>query len=210
MSGTLFIIAAASGTGKTSLVRELCKQVEHLNVSVSCTTRPRRPGEKDGTDYFFVDEATFADMVARGAFLEHETVFDYRYGTPRQWVEEQLAAGNDVILEIDWQGARDVRAMLPDKVTGIFLLPPAFATLEQRLRGREQDNEKTIRRRMQDALEEISHYAEFDYLVVNDEFETTVAELGRIIESSRTGQACEGPELKQFVEELMAEGRNIK
>lgn len=210
MSGTLFIIAAASGTGKTSLVNALCKQVENINVSVSCTTRPERPGEKDGRDYFFIDEATFADMVARGAFLEHETVFDYHYGTPKQWVEEQLAHGNDVILEIDWQGARDVRALLPDKMIGIFILPPAIATLEQRLRSREQDDEETIRRRMQDALKEISHHAEFDYLVINDDFEKTVAELIKIIESRRKNQVYEGPVLKQFVEELMAEGSNIK
>lgn len=210
MSGTLFIIAAASGTGKTSLVKALCKQVENLNVSVSCTTRPQRPGEKDGTDYYFVDEATFSGMVASGAFLEHETVFDYHYGTPRQWVEEQLALGNDVILEIDWQGARDVRAMLPEKVIGIFILPPAFADLEQRLRDREQDDEETIRKRMRDALKEISHHAEFDYLVINDEFEDTVAELAKIIGSRRRGRAYRGPDLKQFVEELMTEGSNIK
>ena len=210
MSGTLFIIAAASGTGKTSLVKALCKQVKNLKVSVSCTTRPERPGEKDGTDYYFVDETTFTGMVAKGAFLEHETVFDYHYGTPRQWVEEQLALGNDVVLEIDWQGARDVRAILPEKVIGIFILPPAVATLEQRLRDREQDDEGTIRRRMRDALEEISHYAEFDYLVINDEFENTVAELAKIIESRRKGRVYKGPDLKHFVEELMTEGGNIK
>ena len=210
MSGTLFIIAAASGTGKTSLVNTLCQQVENLNVSVSCTTRPGRPGEKDGTDYYFVNEATFTDMVAKGAFLEHETVFDYHYGTPRQWVEEQLALGNDVILEIDWQGARDVRALLPGNSISIFILPPAFSVLEQRLRGRGQDDEGTIQRRMRDALEEISHYVEFDYLVINDDFENTVAELAKIIKSRRKGQVYKGPDLKHFVEELMTEGSNIK
>lgn len=210
MSGTLFIIAAASGTGKTSLVRELCKRVDKLHISISCTTRPQRPGEIDGSDYYFIDEATFTDMVAKGAFLEHETVFDYHYGTPRQWVEEQLALGNDIILEIDWQGARDVRALLPEKAVGIFILPPAFSALEQRLRDRGQDDEETIQRRMRDALEEISHYGEFDYLVVNDDFESTIAELGKIVESRRKGRVYQGPELEQFVEELMTEGGNIK
>jgi guanylate kinase len=149
-------------------------------------------------------------MVAQGDFLEHETVFDYHYGTPKQWVEEQLALGNDVILEIDWQGARDVRALLPEKVVTIFILPPAISTLEQRLRKREQDDETAIQRRMQDALEEISHYAEFDYLVINDDFERTVAELRKIIEYRRRGQDYRGPDLQQFAKQLMTAGSNIK
>ena len=210
MTGSLFIIAAASGTGKTSLVKALCERVANLNVSVSCTTRPQRPGEKDGTEYHFIDETTFRDMVAKGAFLEHEMVFDYHYGTPRQWVVEQLALGNDIILEIDWQGARDVRALLPDNSISIFILPPAIAVLEQRLRGRGQDDEGTIRRRMRDALEEISHFGEFDYLVINDDFDKAVTELGKIIESRRSGRIYQGPDLAQFAEQLMTDGSNIK
>ena len=125
-------------------------------------------------------------------------------------MEEQLLSGNDVILEIDWQGARDVRALLPEKTIGIFILPPAYSVLEQRLRDRGQDDEETIRRRMRDALEEISHYDEFDYLVVNDDFDSTVAELGKIVESRRKGRTYQGPDLRQFVEELMTAGGNIK
>ncbi|HKK15088.1 MAG TPA: guanylate kinase, partial [Gammaproteobacteria bacterium] len=162
MPGTLFIIAAASGTGKTTLVRALCRDIERLKVSVSCTTRAMRPGEVNGVDYHFVDAATFRDMVSKNRFLEHETVFDHQYGTPRGWVEQELAAGYDIILEIDWQGARDVRALLPEQSISIFLLPPSLSVLEDRLRGRGQDDESIIRRRMQDALNEIRHFTEFD------------------------------------------------
>lgn len=210
MSGTLFIIAAPSGTGKTTLVRSLCARVPDLRVSISCTTRPQRPGEQDGVDYYFIDDATFDEMVANGQFLEHERVFGYHYGTPRQWVEEQLRAGNDIILEIDWQGARDVHALLPERTVSIFILPPAFATLEQRLHGRGQDDAGTIRRRMRDALAELSHYREFDYLVINDELERAVSELGQIVAYRRRGERYPAPDLHEFAERLMAEGAKIQ
>ena len=209
MSGNLFIIAAASGTGKTTLVHALCRSLPNLRVSISCTTRPMRPGEQDGVDYFFVDNATFAGMVAEKKFLEHETVFDYRYGTPRLWVEDQLRAGTDIILEIDWQGARGVRALLPDTI-GIFLLPPGFAALEQRLRNRAQDDAATIHRRMRAALEELSHYREFEYLVINDDLDTALAELKEIIVSCRQGRRMAAPDRRDFAECLMAEGGKFK
>jgi len=210
MAGTLFIIAAPSGTGKTTLVRALCENIPNLLVSISCTTRTKRPGEQDGVDYYFVDDKTFDGMVAKNQFLEYECVFDYHYGTPRQWVEEQLEAGNDIILEIDWQGARDVRAMLPDKTVSIFILPPAFATLEERLRGRGQDDETTVQRRMLEAREQLSHYDEFDYLVVNDDFTSALAGLKAIIEARRRGEQYIAPDRHDFAARLMAESRKIQ
>jgi len=210
MAGTLFIIAAPSGTGKTTLVRALCENIPNLLVSISCTTREKRPGEQEGVDYYFVDDKTFNEMADRGQFLEYKQVFGNRYGTPLQWVEQQIQSGKDIILEIDWQGARDVRAMLPDKTAGIFILPPSFATLEERLRSRAQDNETTILRRMQDALEELSHYDEFDYLVINDDFTSTLAELKAIIEARRRGEQYIAPDRCDFAARLMAEGRKIQ
>ena len=210
MTGTLFIITAASGTGKTTLVRSLCERLDNIKVSISCTTRPKRPGEKDGVDYHFIDEQRFQEMVTENLFLEHELVFDYHYGTPRKWVEEELARGNDVILEIDWQGARDIRKLLPDQSVSIFILPPSFATLEQRLRGRGQDNDETIRKRMQDNLEELSHYREFDYLVVNASLESALGELVRIVESRRKGIDLQTPDLRNFAEQVMTEGRQFQ
>jgi len=209
MPGKLFIIAAASGTGKTTLVHALCRHMPNLQVSISCTTRPMRPGERDGVDYFFIDPATFDRMVAEKKFLEHETVFDNRYGTPREWVEKRLRTGTDIILEIDWKGARGVRAQKPDSI-GIFLLPPDFATLEQRLRDRAQDDAATIQRRMRAALEELSHYHEFDYLVINDDLDTAVAEVRYIISTCRSGQRPVEPDHRDFAEHLMTEGRKVK
>lgn len=210
MSGTLFVIAAPSGTGKTTLVHALCKSMSNIRVSISCTTRPQRHGEKEGVDYYFIDKKTFDDMVASNQFLEHERVFDYYYGTPRQWVEEQIALGNDVILEIDWQGARDVRKLMPDKVVSIFILPPAFSTLEQRLHGRGQDNEQTIRRRMQEALSELSHYGDFEYLVINNDLDKALSELRNIVEYHRRGEKYPVPDLQEFARDLIAEGSKIK
>lgn len=205
MPGNLFIIAAASGTGKTTLVHALCRSLPNLQVSISCTTRAMRPGERDGVDYFFIDHATFDRMVAEKKFLEHETVFDNRYGTPREWVEDRLRAGTDIILEIDWKGARGVRTQKPDSI-GIFLLPPDFATLEQRLRDRAQDDAAAIQRRMRAALDELSHYHEFDYLVINDVLDTAVAEVRDIITTCRRGQRPVGPDRRDFAERLLVQG----
>ena len=210
MTGTLFIITAASGTGKTTLVHSLCEQLDNLKVSISCTTRPKRPGEEDGVDYHFIDENRFQEMVAANLFLEHELVFDHHYGTPRKWVEDELDKGNDVILEIDWQGARDIRQLLPDQSVSIFILPPSFSTLEVRLRDRGLDSEETIQKRMRENLEELSHYREFDYLMVNDDIETALDELIRIVESRRNGTAIERPDLRKFAEQVMTEGRQFK
>ncbi len=183
-TGTLYIFSAPSGAGKTSLVKALLEAMGGIEVSVSHTTRPPRPGEVDGLDYHFVDVPTFEKMVAEGAFLEHARVFDNHYGTARSSVERRLQAGVDVILEIDWQGARLVREQFPDAV-GVFILPPSRGALEARLRGRGQDSEEVIARRMRDAVREMSHYAEFDYLVINDDFATALDELQAIVTCHR-------------------------
>jgi len=184
MSGSLFIVAAPSGAGKTSLVNALVAQEADIALSVSHTTRAAREGEVNGKDYFFVTQQQFSGMQGEGAFLESATVFDHSYGTSAGAVFEQLKSGVDVILEIDWQGAEQVRRNYPDS-TSVFILPPSKVALEQRLRGRGQDDEAVIARRMRDAENEISHYVEFDYLVVNDDFDVALSELVAIISARR-------------------------
>ncbi len=176
--GTLYIISAPSGAGKSSLLRALLEsgRVDGVEISVSHTTRAARPGEVDGVDYHFVDMPAFEAMVAADDFLEHARVFDNCYGTSRSAVETRLADGVDVILEIDWQGARRVRELLPAAVS-IFILPPTRAALEARLTGRGQDDAAVIARRMRDAVSEMSHYSEYDYLVINDDFQQAVDDL---------------------------------
>lgn len=174
--GLLFIVSAASGTGKTSLVRALIAQDGNLAVSISHTTRPRRPGDQEGVDYHFVEPELFREMAQRGDFLEDADVFGNRYGTSQRTVDEQLRTGVDVILEIDWQGARRVRELLPAAVS-VFILPPTRAALEARLTGRGQDDAAVIARRMRDAVSEMSHYSEYDYLVINDDFQQAVDDL---------------------------------
>ncbi|WP_126452386.1 guanylate kinase [Sulfuriflexus mobilis] len=184
MFATLYIIAAPSGAGKTSLVKALVGRDNRVMVSVSHTTRAPREGEVDGGDYNFTTPETFRQMVEAGQFLEHAQVFDNFYGTSREWVEQRLAEGTDVILEIDWQGARLVREAFAEAV-GIFILPPSRQALEARLRGRGQDSKEIIARRMRDAISEISHYDEFDYLIVNDDFDTALGELASVILARR-------------------------
>lgn len=183
-TGTLYTVSAPSGAGKTSLVNALIARCNHLRVSVSHTTRPQRPGEQDGVNYHFVDEAAFLDMLEQTAFLEHARVFGNLYGTSQVWVEKQLAAGTDVILEIDWQGAEQVKRLLP-ATRAIFVLPPSRQALEQRLTGRGQDDPAIIAARMAQAVEEMSHYVESDFLVVNNDFEQALAELEAIVDCQR-------------------------
>lgn len=178
--GRLIVVAAPSGAGKTTLVRALLAQRPDIEFSISYTTRPRRVSEVDGRDYFFIDEDEFARMVAHGEFLEHANVFDHWYGTGRDYVERRLEAGTSVLLEIDWQGARQVRERAPEALT-VFVLPPSLAELERRLRGRASDSEDTIRRRLRDAREDMSHWTEFDYVVVNADVEAATAELAAIV-----------------------------
>lgn len=183
-TGTPYIVAAPSGAGKTSLVKRLVETTPGVVVSVSHTTRPPRSGEQDGIHYHFVPPAVFETMIAQNAFLEHAQVFGHRYGTSRQAVLSKLKEGLDVILEIDWQGARQVRQRMPDSPS-IFILPPSRDALRQRLVGRGQDSAEVIERRMAAALDELSHYAEFDYLVINDRFETALTALRAILIAQR-------------------------
>jgi guanylate kinase len=184
MTGTLYIVAAPSGAGKTSLLKALLESTDQLKLSVSHTTRPPRPGEQDGVHYNFVDVDTFKQMIAGGLFLEHAEVFGNFYGTSRPWVEQALARGENVILEIDWQGAQKVRAALPQAVS-IFILPPSRPELERRLRGRGTEADEVIARRLGEAQREMAHYGEFDYLVVNDDFEQALADLRAIMLEGR-------------------------
>ena len=183
-SGSLYIVTAPSGAGKTSLVRELVKGDDSLRISVSHTTRPRRDGERDGIDYFFVEREEFQRKLEAGAFLEHAEVYGHHYGTSRDWVNRQRQQGIDVILEIDWQGAGQVRKLDPGACS-VFILPPSVATLRQRLETRALDDADTIEKRMQQAHREIAQGEKSDYLVFNREFERALADIRAIIRSRR-------------------------
>jgi len=200
--GTLYIISAPSGAGKTSLVKELISNVSGVMVSVSTTTRAMRPGEQDDVDYHFVDKEKFLSMVEHSAFLEHAKVFDNYYGTSQQHVEQELLKGKDVILEIDWQGARQVRRLIQDSQS-IFIVPPSTDALKERLLNRGQDDDAIIQRRMQDAINEMSHYAEFDFLVVNDDFDQALQELKCIIKSNRLRQLRQERSLEKLLIDLL-------
>jgi guanylate kinase len=202
--GNLFIVAAPSGAGKTSLVNALIAQHEEIKLSVSHTTRQPREGELNGKDYHFVDQEMFAQMRDAGEFLESATVFDNSYGTSAAAVESLLEQGLDVILEIDWQGAQQVRKNFQQAI-GIFILPPSKATLEHRLRHRGQDNDEIISRRMRDAENEISHYVEFDYIIVNDDFEQALNSLSSIIVAQRHSLAIQKNSQADLIAELLAQ-----
>lgn len=182
--GTLYVLSAPSGAGKTSLVAAILAEDPQLCVSVSHTTRAMRPGEEDGVNYHFVPVETFQQMIREARFLEHAEVFGNYYGTSGDWVDEQLAAGRDVILEIDWQGAQQIRHLRPDCVS-VFIAPPSLPTLRERLSGRGQDVPEVIERRLHEAAEECSHYPEYDYLVINDDFELAKQQLLAIVASER-------------------------
>jgi guanylate kinase len=191
--GTLYIISAPSGAGKTSLVKALLESTDNIMVSVSHTTRPMRNGEVDGQDYHFTDVPRFRQMIADNAFLEHAQVFDNFYGTSRSSALDRMKHGMDVILEIDWQGAAQVREKMPEAVS-IFILPPSRSELEKRLRGRGTDSDEVIARRLGEAVVEMGHYREFDYLVFNDDFDTALQQLRAIVLARR--QRTEAQSLK--------------
>lgn len=191
--GTLFIISAPSGAGKTSLVAEILARMDNIQASVSHTTRACRPGEVDGVNYHFISQDTFASMVADSAFFEHAEVFGNFYGTSRQWVQETLNAGTDVILEIDWQGAEQVRQQFAQSKS-IFILPPSKQALRERLNGRGQDDIEVINKRIAAATEEMSHYVEADYLVINDDFDLALEQLKGIISAQRCKMPIQGHE----------------
>jgi guanylate kinase len=201
--GRLFVCAAPSGAGKTSLVRALMQADPSLRFSISVTTRQRRPKEVDGHDYYFISREEFERMVRAGELLEHAQVFDNHYGTPRQQVEERLAGGEDLILEIDWQGAQQVRKAMPDCIS-IFILPPSRTALEERLRNRGTDSEEVIARRLRDAVADMRHWKEFDYVIVNDAFEHALRDLKAIVTGHGEGLRSTRPELSKLTAALLA------
>lgn len=203
-AGTLFIVSAPSGAGKTSLVAALVQKVPGLRISVSHTTRPCRPGEVDGVNYHFIDREAFLAKVEAGRFLEHAEVFGNLYGTSQDWVESMLAEGQDVILEIDWQGAAQVRRLLPDAVS-IFILPPSVEVLAQRLRNRGSDENEVIAQRLAGAREEMSHYPEFDFLVINDDFQNALEDLGAIVAAQRLTQRRQQARLGAMLQNLLTD-----
>jgi guanylate kinase len=200
--GRLFVITAPSGAGKTSLVGALLASEPRLRLSISHTTRPRRPTEGDGREYHFISVPQFEALVGRHEFLEHARVFDNYYGTSRAFVEAQLRAGHDVLLEIDWNGAQQVRAALPDCLS-IFILPPSRQALAERLAKRGTDSAAVIARRLRDAAADMGHYREFDYVVVNDDFARALADLKRIIAGAGAELTATRPELQALVSELL-------
>ncbi|MGO1542099.1 MAG: guanylate kinase [Luteimonas sp.] len=202
MRGTLFIVAAPSGAGKSSIVNACLARDASVSLSISFTSRPARPGERDGEHYHFVGEPEFQRMVAAGEFFEHARVHGDLKGTAKQSVEPQLAAGRDVLLEIDWQGARQVRAQVPDAV-GIFILPPSRAALEERMRKRGQDSDEVIARRLAAAREEMSHHDEFDFLIVNEDFDAAVAEMCAIFVASRLRQTQQQRRHRELLRALL-------
>lgn len=202
-TGNLFVISAPSGAGKTSLVKRLRGQLSGLAVSVSHTTRAQRSGEVDGKDYFFTERAEFERMISAGEFLEHAEVFGNYYGTAQSSVTDALQNGLDVVLEIDWQGARQVRHLFPDSLS-IFIVPPSRDALESRLRTRAQDSEEVIARRLSEAVTEMSHYSEYDYLIVNDDFNLALKELRSIILATRCKITRQADNLAPLLQGLLA------
>jgi guanylate kinase len=207
--GKLYIVSAPSGAGKTSLVKHIVTELEQISVSISHTTRKMRDGECDGKDYFFTSVDDFKQMMSESAFLENAQVFDNYYGTASKSVENTLTKGIDVILEIDWQGAQQVRKKLTDSIS-IFILPPSIEILQQRLENRGQDSQETIRRRMNDAIKEMQHFKEFDYLIVNDDFRQALVDIKSIILSQRLVKERQLKQLKPFLETLISSGENCR
>ncbi len=211
--GRLFLITAPSGAGKTSLVRALLERHPDLRFSISYTTRSRRPNESDGHDYHFVSQAEFDRMVKAGEFLEHATVFDNHYGTARRSVEAELSQGHDLLLEIDWQGAQQVRRALPEAVS-VFILPPSLDELRRRLQKRAEEERRKLvgpehaatetERRFREAVTDISHWREFDYVVVNDAFERTLAALGEVLTGRGEASRASRKQLQPLVAALLA------
>jgi guanylate kinase len=200
--GKLYIVSAPSGAGKTSLLKALTAKIESISTSISTTTRPKRSGEVEGTDYYFVSVEEFSSMIEQGDFLEHAEVFGNFYGTSKTYLTDVLESGQNLVLEIDWQGAQQIRKQLPDAVS-IFILPPSKEELARRLKRRAQDNEQVINDRMASAIEEISHYDEYDFIVMNDEFELALADLESIILTNKLSQPRESAQYEKLITELL-------
>jgi len=201
--GKLFVVAAPSGTGKTSLVRALMQRMPELRFSISFTTRTQRATEQHARDYFFVDRAEFDRMIGADEFLEHATVYGNSYGTSKQQVENHLIAGDNVLLEIDWQGAQQIARAMPER-RSIFILPPSRAALESRLRGRNTDTEEVIARRLSASIADLSHWTEFDYIVINDDFTRATDELEAIVRGQGEHLVRDRPEVRELVRSLLS------
>jgi len=201
VKGSLLVVVAPSGAGKTTLVEELLKRERNIRLSISYTTRAPRPGEVDGREYHFVSRAKFEAMIAAGEFLEHANVYGNYYGTSRQWIENELAGGHDVLLEIDWQGARQVRALF-DHMVGIFILPPSIAELRRRLEARGKDSSDAIQKRMASARDEVSHVLEFEYIIVNERFETALDDLVGVVRAARVSRAQQAIRLAALLDQF--------
>ncbi|MBZ6377287.1 guanylate kinase [Pacificimonas flava] len=197
--GVLFVLSSPSGAGKSTMARKLLAAEANMGLSVSATTRPPRAGEVDGSDYYFKTDAQFAAMIEADEFIEHAQVFDHRYGTPQAPVEEALAAGRDMLFDVDWQGTRALKGKLQNDVVSIFLLPPSLEELERRLRGRGTDSEEVIERRMARATNEISHYDSYDYVFVNDDLDGCFQNVRKVVEAERLRASRRGPWLEEFV-----------
>jgi guanylate kinase len=208
-TGKLYIISAPSGAGKTSLVRKLVAEVDNLCISISHTTRRIRPGETQDKDYHFVSPPEFQALLDRDEFLEHASVFDNYYGTAKTSVEKNLNNGLDVILEIDWQGAQQIKKIRPDSLS-IYILPPSIQILEQRLRNRGQDDDHAITRRMRGAVTEMSHHGEFDYILVNDDFELAFTELKSVVIANRLTKDRQQQNLKSLITALLRLPGNLQ
>ena len=203
LRGTLYIISAPSGGGKTSLVNALVNQIPQMKISISHTTRPARPHEEEGVHYFFVDEPSFNTLQEKGQFLESAKVFNYFYGTSKETIERQLEAGFDILLDIDWQGARQIKAQM--ECVQIFIVPPSREALLERLRNRKQDSETIISERMRQANREIAHFEEYDFLIINDTFELALADLVAIVKSQRLRVSYQKDRFKQMLSTLIQE-----
>jgi guanylate kinase len=201
MAGNLFVVVAPSGAGKTSLVNELLKRHPPIHLSISHTTRQPREGEKTGREYHFVDKPAFEKMIEQGDFLEHANVYGNYYGTSKRWIEKELAGDHDVLLEIDWQGAQQLRALFRHMV-GIFILPPSLEELRKRLESRGKDSRDTIERRMASAREDISHVLEFEYIIVNESFEEALADLESVVRATRVSRAQQSVRLASRLNEF--------
>jgi guanylate kinase len=200
-AGSLFVVVAPSGAGKTTLVTKLLQVESNIRLSVSFTTRAPRPGEQNGREYHFVDKATFEKMIAAGDFLEHANVYGNYYGTSRRWIEQELNGDHDVLLEIDWQGARQVQKLFPDMV-GISILPPSLGELRRRLESRGKDAPDVIEKRMAGAREEIAHVLEFQYIIVNERFEAALSDLHSIVRATRVSRPQQAVRLSKLIDEF--------
>ena len=201
MPGSLFVVVAPSGAGKTSLVKRLLERESNIRLSISYTTRAPREGEAHGRDYHFVARAEFEKMIAAGDFLEHANVYGNYYGTSKRWIEKELDGDHDVLLEIDWQGARQLRGLFPHLV-GIFILPPSLAELRRRLEGRAKDAPDAIEKRMASAREETSHVLEFEYIIVNESFDSALMDLSAVVRAARLSRARQSVRLKKLIHEF--------